>query len=248
MNKRAFLKGVGLAMASRWLAADKASAAEADLAASASWSINMTVLESCSCPVFCPCFFDSPVPETSSTRQGRLVKEHACRVNQTYVVNSGHAGSVRLDGARLWYAANAGDFDQNKYLWAVLTFDPEVSKAQRDALLTILRMHNWYRPERWKANTVGEDAPVALSIGSKGVQASLGGGSIAETRTSTMFGLQGKPVKLSNINYFGFARNNGFVVMPSEVVAYRKGSDAFEYKHTSGLLTTVDMNSGDVKA
>jgi hypothetical protein len=33
--------------------------------------------------------------------------------------------------------------------------------------------------------------------------------------------------------------------MPANIVAYRKGEDAFEYKNTNGLLTTVDMNSND---
>ena len=246
MDKRTFLKSTGLLFASGWLNGTRL-IAETNSAAASSWSINMMVLESCSCPLFCPCFFDKPVPETTSMHHGQSVKEHMCRFNQTYVVNSGHLGSVRLDGARFWYAGNAGDFEQPKHPWAVLTFDPAVSKEQRDALLQVLRKHGWYRPERWTSYQIGEDAPIEWSVDRKGARATLGGGSIAETRTSTLFGLGDKPVTINNLDYFGFARNNGFLLMPSQVVAYRMGEDTFEYKNTNGLLTTLDMNSTDAQ-
>lgn len=247
MDKRTLLKSMGLLAASRWFNATNL-AAEIDTAPAESWSVNMTVLESCSCPVFCPCFFDNPVPETSSVRNGRIVKEHACRFNQTFTVNSGHLDSVRLDGARFWYGGNGGNFQEPKGEWVVLTFDPAVSKAQREALLVVLRKHGWFRPTEWKSYAIGDDAPIGWTSDSKGVHATLGGGAVAETKTSTLFGLHGKPVTITNLGYFGFTRNNGFVLMPSDLVAYRKGHDAFEYKKTNGLLTTVDMNSTDVKA
>jgi hypothetical protein len=246
VNKRTFLKSMGLLAASQWLHTTGFSA-ETKAAASTAWALNMTALESCSCPVFCPCFFDNPVPETSSTRNGRVVEEHACRFNQTFTVNQGHVGSVPLDGVRFWYAGNGGDMQQPQNEWAVLTFDPSVTAQQRDALLTVLHKHAWFRPASWKTYTIGDDAPIQVSVESKGAHAALGGGAIAETRTGTMFGLQGKPVTIANLDYFGFTRNNGFILMPSEVVAWRKGDDAFEYKNTNGLLTTVDMNSSDEK-
>lgn len=242
MNKRTFLKSVGALAASQWFETVGFGAKDAGAEA---WSINMTVLESCSCPVFCPCFFDNPVPETTSTRSGQLVKEHACRFNQAFSVNHGHLGSVRLDGARFWFGGNGGDMAQPKNEWAVLTFDPSVTKDQRDALLVLLHKHGWFRPDSWKSYSIGDDAAIQMSIGSKGVNATLAGGAIAETRTGTLFGLHKEPVTINNLGYFGFARNNGFILMPSEIVAWRKGEDAFEYKKTNGLLTTVDMNSGD---
>jgi hypothetical protein len=76
-------------------------------------------------------------------------------------VHSGHARSVRLEGARFWYSGDAGDdFGKEKLEWAILTFDPHVSGDQRDALLSVLRHLRWYRPERWKSYTVGEDDPI----------------------------------------------------------------------------------------
>lgn len=244
MDKRAFLKSIGLVAASHWLEGTGL-AADSGTAAPAAWALNITVVESCSCPVFCPCFFDRPVPETSSVRHGHIVKEHACRFNQTFSINYGHLGSVHLDGVRFWYGGNGGNLQDPKNEWAELTFDPSVTQEQRQALLILLHKHGWFRPESWKSYAIGEDAPIQVSVESKGVHAILGGGAIAETRTRTMFGLQGKPVTINHLNYFGFTRNNGFIVMPSEVVAWRKGEEAFEYKNTNGLLTTVDMDWRD---
>ena len=40
-------------------------------------------------------------------------------------------------------------------------------------------------------------------------------------------------------------RNDGFIMMPNVVEAYRVGPKAFEYKDTNGFLITVDLNSND---
>ena len=244
MNKRTFIKGIGLLVASPWFDA-RGDEAKVVADKSLTWALNMTVLESCSCPVFCPCFFDSAVPETSSTRQGHTVKEHACRFNQTFSINRGHSGSVRLDGVRFWYSGNGGDLEQPKNEWAVLTFDSGVTRDQREALLPLLQKHRWFRPASWKSYVIGDDAPIQFSLDDKGAHASLGGGALAETRTSILFGLHKKPVTITNLGYFGFTRNDGFVLMPSEVLAWRRGEDAFEFKKTNGLLTTVDTDSSD---
>ena len=53
------------------------------------------------------------------------------------------------------------------------------------------------------------------------------------------------PVVISNLRYWGAPRNDGFVLMPNEVEAYRVGPKAFEFKGTNGFLITVDMNSDD---
>ena len=43
------------------------------------------------------------------------------------------------------------------------------------------------------------------------------------------------------------ARNDGYILMPSEVEAYRGRDKAFEFKGTSGFMITIDMTSKDVK-
>ena len=244
MDKRAFIMSICVLAAFRWVGSSLF-AADAPKAGAA-WALNMNVLESCSCPVFCQCFFTGKPPAMSAMHKGHAMTQHVCRFNQAYVVNKGHAGSVRLDGAKFWFLGDAGDdFAKPKLDWAILTFDPSVLQEQRDALLGVLRHVRWYRPDRWNSYAISEDAPVEVSANSTGAHATLGGGSIAETKTTTMLGLRDKPVMMSNMEYFGFPRNSGFTLMPSDVVAYRLGDHAFEYKNTNGFLTTVDMDAND---
>ena len=248
MDKRTFLKSVAVLAASPSIGGGARTALGSPTAI-AEWSLNMDVLESCSCPVFCQCFFTGKPPATEDMHHGHATgAQHYCRFNQAYQVNSGHSGSVRLDGVRFWFLGDAGDdFGKAKLEWAILVFDPGVSRAHRDALLSILRHLRWYRPERWKSYSIGEDAPVQWAADERGAHATLGSGAIAEIALSTMLGLHDHPVTISNLEYFGYPRNSGFILMPSTVLAYRGVDHPFEYKDkgTNGFLTTVDMTALD---
>ena len=57
-----------------------------------------------------------------------------------------------------------------------------------------------------------------------------------------------EPVVIKNLKYWGVPRNDGFVMMPNEVEAYRVGKKAFEFKHTNGFMITLDINSKDIAA
>lgn len=178
---------------------------------------------------------------------GAMGTEHVCRFNQAYQINHGHSGPVRLDGIRFWFAGDAGDdFEKPRLEWAVFTFDSATSREQRDALMSALRHLRWYRPERWKSYMVGPDASIRWSADEKGAHATLGD-TLAEVKLTTMTGLQDKPVMMTNMDYFGYPRNSGFVLMPSDVLAYRQGLRPFEYiaKGTNGLHTTLDMTAAD---
>ena len=54
------------------------------------------------------------------------------------------------------------------------------------------------------------------------------------------------PVVLKNVRYWGAPRNDGFVLMPNEVEAYRVGPNAFELQKTNGFMLTLDMASSDM--
>ena len=54
-----------------------------------------------------------------------------------------------------------------------------------------------------------------------------------------------EPVVIKNLRYFGAPRNDGFIMMPNTVEAYRVGDNAFEYKGTNGFMITFDINSKD---
>ena len=212
------------------------------------WAVNMTVMETCSCPVFCQCFFTGKPPATCSMNMGDD-KMMFCRFNQAYKVNFGHYGSIKLDGTMFWFAGDAGeDFAFKKLPWAVLTFDSSVTREQRQALTTILHMIHFYRPDRWNSYTVAKSSFMNWSFTPDTAKATLDNGKTAEVILQRLDGgMNNNPVTMNNMDYFGYPRNSGFLLMPNEVEAYRVGDKAFEYKGTNGLVTTVDMNSGDFK-
>ena len=95
------------------------------------WSLNATLIEACSCPHFCQCFFNTK----PAGGHGHGSMEHFCRFNIAYQVNSGSFGEVKLDRIRFWVAGDLGsDFSEGKMDWAMLHFDPSVTPQQRSTL------------------------------------------------------------------------------------------------------------------
>lgn len=86
------------------------------------------------------------------------------------------------------------------------------------------------------------------SFSSDSARASLDRGRTAEVILRRLDGgMNERPVTLNNMDYFGYPRNTGFLLMPNEVEAYRAGDKAFEYRGTNGLVTTVEISSKDTK-
>ena len=53
------------------------------------WSLNATLIEACSCPQFCQCFFNTKPAASGGHGSGHEGMEHFCRFNIAYQVNSG---------------------------------------------------------------------------------------------------------------------------------------------------------------
>lgn len=171
--------------------------------------------------------------------------EHYCRFNMGYRVNQGNLGNVSLDGLKFWIAGDLGADYSKGTEWAEITFEPATTKAQRDALTTIIP--NVY-PVKWKSFTFGQDAPVYWNATKDRAEARLNGGSSGVIVLNRNPGMTQEPVVIGNLRYFGAPRNTGFVLMPNEIEAYRVGPKAFEYKGTNGFMITYDITSKDVQA
>jgi hypothetical protein len=205
------------------------------------WFMNATIIEACSCTMFCPCYF-STVP---SGHNHESMVEHYCRFNMGYRVNKGSFKGVALTGMKFWVAGDLGaDFSKGSE-WAEVTFEPAATKGQRDAITTILP-HVY--PVTWKALTIGKDAPIEWHASADRAEARLDGGKAGEVVLHRNPGMTAEPVVIKNLRYFGAPRNTGFVLMPNDVEAYRVGPHAFEYKGTNGFMITYDISSKDVKA
>src|SRR5881394_203795 len=86
------------------------------------WAMNTTIIEACSCPMFCQCYFDTK-PAAHGEHAGHAghegMGEHFCKMNNAYRVNSGSYGSTKLDGAKFWLAGDlGGDFSKGQMDWA----------------------------------------------------------------------------------------------------------------------------------
>jgi len=204
------------------------------------WSLNATIIEACSCTMFCPCYF-STVP---SAHGHESMAEHYCRFNMGYRVNQGSFQNVSLNGVKFWIAGDLGSDFSKGAEWAEITFEPAVTKAQRDAITTIIP-HVY--PVTWKSFTIGQDAAIDWSATNDRAEARLNGGKAAVVTLRRNPGMTQEPVVIRNLRYFGAPRNTGFILMPNEVEAYRVGPKAFEFKGTNGFMITYDITSKDVK-
>lgn len=227
--------------------AGRTSAAQAKPSGAAPWSLNATIIEACSCQMFCPCYFSTKPAPAHAGHGTPMGGTHYCRFNMGYKVNKGSSGPVKLDGAKLWIAGDLGDdFGDAETEWAEVTFDPSVTKEQRDAIAPILLKHVY--PWKWKAFTVGADAPVEWNATTTRAHARLGGGKLGEiVLVHNPTAMSAQPTVIRNLKYFGAPRNDGFILMPNEVEAYRRGAKPFEYKGTNGFMITIDIASSDVK-
>lgn len=208
------------------------------------WSFNATIIEACSCPMFCQCYFVTKPAGHAGHSNG--MEEHYCRFNMAYKVNRGSHGSVKLDGAKFWLAGDlGGDFSHGQTDWVEVTFDPSVTKEQRDAIAAILLGAVY--PVKWKSVTVAKDAPVEWAASKNRSEARLDSGKAGEIVLRRNPGMTDDPVVITNLKYFGVPRNEGFVLMPNEIEAYRVGSKPFEFKGTNGFMITIDITSKDVR-
>ena len=234
------------------VAASAANAAGSGMAGKAdSWSMNATIIEACSCPMFCQCYFATkPAGHAAASSDGHAHgEEHFCRANNVFRVNKGFYGKTKLDGAKFWIAMDLGDdFTDGTMKWAVVTFDPSVTKDQREG---IVKAVGGLYPVKWETPIqVADDLPIEWSHtgdkavakldGGKAGEVVLNGGAVSRNKTA--------PVVINNLKYWGAPRHDGFVLMPNEIETYRLGSNAFEFKGTNGFMITVDIASKDLTA
>ncbi len=204
-----------------------------------SWSMKASIIEACSCPMFCQCYFNHE-PAGHSHAGG----EHFCRFNNAFKVTSGRYGKTNLAGAKFWVSGDLGsDFSKGQMDWAVITFDPLVTPAQREGIQAV--MAHLY-PVKWNAFTVGQDAAIDWTASKDSARALLGKGKAGEVALKRVEGMTSAPIVIKNLKYWGAPRNDGFLLMPNEVEAYRAGDKPFEFKGTNGFMITLDINSSDV--
>jgi hypothetical protein len=239
MRQRLILSA--LAFAAAFLLAGSLGAGEGS-SGSPEWSLNATIIEACSCPMFCQCYFN-PQP---AAHHGHGASTHFCKFNNTFKVNRGNYGSVKLDGVKFWLVGDlGGDFSKGQMDWAMLYFDKSMTKEQRDGVQAIL---GHLYPVKWNSFMTGEGVVDTWKFDKDSAHAALDGGKTAEVKLRRPAGNANTPdpVVIKNLKYWGAPRNDGFILMPNEVEAYRVGEKAYEFKGTNGFVITFDISSKDV--
>src|SRR5215207_3626827 len=153
----------------------------------AKWTFNATIIEACSCPMFCPCYFDTkPAPPTMNhaakdghAAHGAGHEGHGgCMFNNAFKVNKGSYNGTSLDGVKFWVNGDLGDdFSKGQMDWAVLTFEPSVTKEQREGITKILGA---VYPVKWNSFTIGTDKAIAWEADKDKAHAKLDNGKMAE--------------------------------------------------------------------
>jgi uncharacterized protein DUF1326 len=236
---------VAIALCFSVLAADtpKPESKAAAPAGEPAWHMNATAIEACSCPMFCQCYFNTaPAGHHEHAAGGET---HYCKANLAYKINHGKYGDVNLDGAKFWVVTDLGpDFSKGQMDWAIVYFDKTLSKQQRDGIAAVV---GHLFPVKWNSLTTEEANIDTWTFDKHQAHATLDGGKTAEVKLKAMPGLGGQNPVIKNLIYWGAPRNDGFVLMPNEVEAYRVGPKAFEFKNSNGFMITVDMSSADLQ-
>ncbi len=217
-----------------------AASEEAARKAPTEWAMNATIIEACSCPMFCQCYFNEKPAAHHNHATGH--EEHYCKGNLAFKVNRGNYGATKLDGAKFWLSGAFGEKLTDGMKWGVVTFDPSVAPAQREGITAILSHVYPFPVQDMKT---GSDAVIEWRANKDRAVATLDGGKAGEVVLKRFQGDTDEPVVIKNLKYVGAPRNDGFVLMPNEVQAYRLGDNAFETKGTNGFMITFDISSKD---
>lgn len=187
------------------------------------WSFDASYIEACSCHLFCPCYFN-PHPE-----------HPYCEFNMAVVVNDGQAGEVSLKGARYWLTGDLGDnFGDGKTPWLVITFDPQVTPAQREALGKVLGK---IYPVEWDKVEFDESA-FTWEITESEARAKLANGK-GEMVLEQWKGNDGGKSVLHNVRYFGADKNDGFVMYKSKVHRWDGFGKQFSYSGRNAFTIRI---------
>jgi hypothetical protein len=204
------------------------------------WHFNGTVIEACSCPMFCQCYFNTE-PALHKTKNGA---EHFCKFNMAYKINKGHYAGTDLAGVKFWVAGDLGrDWKKGHTEWAVVTFQPGTTEEQKAGVTTAL---SHIFPVKWNKFEVAQDAEIEWTATEDRAEAKLAKGGNAHIILNKWDGIGGETSLLKNVAYFGAPRNTGFKMMPNEIETWKVGDKAFEFKGSTGFMITVDMKSDDL--
>jgi len=208
------------------------------------FDMTASYIEACSCDMFCPCYFNTH----STNHMGEHhMNEQFCRTNLVLKVDKGYYKDTKLDGDKVWLAADLGsDWSTGKDSWLVMNFDPSVSKEQQTALSDILPQV--YSAIPWQKKTVDTTAfswNVDTKTGVAHAKMNNGKGEVILERVKG--DNSNHEVVMHNLKYWAAQSNDGFRMWKNKHEAFEGDGHKFSYDGTNGFLITIHF-SGNAKA
>ena len=190
---------------------------------------SVTLIEACSCPMFCQCYFIG-------------LPHDMCKFNIAGKVNEGSYNGTTLDGVLFWSAGDsAKDPATGKAKWERLIFDRRVTPEQREGVQALLRAI--YPPSGGVNHASTGEGDITWDTDDAGAFATLDGGKSAEIVLRQSGSAAGEgPIVIDNLVYGSRAvKNTGFYLMPNAVEAWRGegGDETFEFDGTNGFMITL---------
>jgi hypothetical protein len=223
----------GLALAQYDTASQDKAAAKPD------FDITASYIEACSCDMFCPCYYN--------TRSTHHHEGDYCRANLVLRTDKGYYKDTKLDGAKVWVAADLGsDWSTGKDSWRVIHYDPAVTPAQKAALNDILSQ--LYSPVKWQHTDVDTEGflwKVDTKTGEAHAKMDNGKGEVILERV--VGNDPAHEVIVHNLKYWLAQSNSGFRMWKNKHEAFDGHGHSFSYDGTNGFLITIHF-SGQAKA
>jgi hypothetical protein len=215
-----------------------APAQEKPAAAKPDFEMTASYIEACSCDMFCPCYFNTH----ATLHEGK----HFCKANLVFRVDKGYYKDIKLDGAKVWLANNLGsDWSTGKDSWAVVNYDPSVTKEQRAALDDIIAQLYPFKWEWQKTDTVPFTWKIDKQTGIAEAKMKNGKGEVILERVKGDD--PNHEVVIHNLHYWGAQSNNGFRMWKSRHEYYEGYGEKIDFSGTNGFLITIHF-SGQAKA
>jgi len=194
-----------------------------------SWYIKAHIDEACSCPLFCPCYFN-PTPAGPF-----------CNFNNVFTVEQGNWGNVRLDGMEVWVSGNLGDnFGDGTTEGLIVAFEPAATQQQVDAFMQIATK---IYPVKWERIVTTDRTDITITHSPERHMANRadGKGSVELIAPSGSAGDGKTAPVIQNLRYFGAPKNAGFKLYYG---THRFSGHGYDYSYTKRNGFTIDIEAG----
>ena len=214
-------------------------------AAKPDFDITASYIESCSCDMFCPCYFNTHATQHMGTGEHHA-EEHFCRANLVLKVDKGHYKNTKLDGAKVWLATDLGsDWSTGKDSWAVLNYDSSVTPEQKAALNDIIAQLYPFKWEKLDTDTQGFTWDVDEKAGVARAKMNSGKGEVVLEKYKGDD--PNKEIVIQNLKYWEAQSNSGFRMWKNKHEDFEGKGHKFSYDGTNGFLITIHF-TGQAKA